>query len=1477
MDPIVMPMEDNGKAASKAAGLNASSSCQSHDYELMKSIVLASWRLAQHAATPDHEERGQSVASTQVITESRGLREEFTIPGSKVRLVYTSATARGYLSTLELVLTPREVPPTLERVELRISIEGTLFQRTFEADPDLKFTYAWRGLNVYKQRVSGTTTAVVKVGYHYVDCTDTIWDVQTAKLVGQALPISDIGGWNFDLHHRYNFQQGILHKGDGTNVFLRERPPLLSSVTNEKAGLVSPVALAAAADGSVLVGDFDVVRRIHPDGTMEVVFRLRLSTGSAYRYHIAINPTDGSLYLSDPESYRILRIPQAKGKDVESNFEVVAGTGARCFPDSDCGDGRRATDAKLSYPKGLAVSADGVLFFADGRAIRMVDQNGIISTLIGGRGLGQWKPWSCKGSVSLAEATLRWPTDLAMNPLDDTLHFIDDTLVMKITKDRRVHIVAGRPLHCHRPRRDHYFNFASQTTLVSPQSIAIGPDGALYVAESDSERINRVSKVGTDNRIEVFAGKDSKCNCREADCPCRHGGKEELAMDVVFAVVSSIAVGPDGSLYISDSQNRRVSAVRSRIPELNKRQEYLVHSPDTQECYVFNRFGLHLETRDLITRQPLYKFSYSVATSNGHLTGISSSGDASAIKVMRLYGRVTAIESPRQHTISLRLDRNNMLSSIKWAANLTRTYAYLRNTELIESKQDERGEYSMFTYDRNGRLEKAITSTGEAFGLKSDLELRGAVLNVTRQGQPFLSLLIRPGLIQASLDDEERVTSISMLPDRGFIMDSKRGARFTLETTPFTVSGQEKESFPIPSAERTDLGRDLVNLFEWDFEEEKNKISKNLKVNGGNLLSIERTHMSTSDIVSLDNSQAVLNISETSDGFHLSVLPSGLFSSLNFGRNSLGQASTWRWGDRSVQFEYDRRNRLKSVRMGDKERLSYVYADTDTSLPQLVELANGGAFAFQRDRKEALEAITTPRGHIHGFSIKHSLGIKKYRYRSPWSRAAYESHYDALGGLVAKVFPAQSGKIVHRYTQSGQPKITVGGATVISYHYFSGNGMVKNVERTDEDMGLHMRSELKYHLGLLKEIHTVYHCRDENTQMAEVKLKYQFDGRARLSTVLSSIGREESTAISYQYDLTTGAFKGIDDLRLRQESLRKTLMEDTSGLFSNRRQYDMHGRLASQTMRVRDRDVFTIAFSYNGENQIRERQVQVDSAGARTTLYEYNADGQLEKATDGQESWTYTHDVNGNMVSMTRGRLTVSLGYDSGDRVTMLGQAEYVTYNKQGFVSRRGKQRYAYNGLGQLQSASEPGRFSVIFYYDSIGRLVGKRDHADQVVQFVYANPTKPSLVTHMHYPKAERTYQFLHDDQDTLVALDSPEGRYWIATDLLGSPVAVFDSAGKLVKEIALSPFGQVLVDTNSALDLPFGFAGGLADRYTQLIHFGNRVYDPVVGQWMTPKLLIDSFRPELRWPTDLFAYRFRNNDPVSLPSSSTLVHGEL
>lgn len=83
------------------------------------------------------------------------------------------------------------------------------------------------------------------------------------------------------------------------------------------------------------------------------------------RFHLAHHSTFSheleqkqTVYISQPEHHQIIRLKKVShvGDDeLEINSEAFIGNGERCLPgDSDgCGDGGKAINARLTYPKGL--------------------------------------------------------------------------------------------------------------------------------------------------------------------------------------------------------------------------------------------------------------------------------------------------------------------------------------------------------------------------------------------------------------------------------------------------------------------------------------------------------------------------------------------------------------------------------------------------------------------------------------------------------------------------------------------------------------------------------------------------------------------------------------------------------------------------------------------------------------------------------------------------------------------------------------------------------------------------------------------------------------------------------------------------------------------------------------------------------------------------------------------------------------------
>ncbi|KAK3100005.1 hypothetical protein FSP39_013415 [Pinctada imbricata] len=413
-----------------------------HDHYLLRPVVLSTWQHTQLGACPD---------KSTIIPESQVLQESIKIPGTDVHLVYHSSETEGYKSVILIQLTPSIIPTNLALVYIKVSVQGVQFEKTFEADPGLKYTYAWDRKNAYKQKVYGIVPATVHVGYQYTGCDYIFWEVRTTTMTGFDLSSSEIGGWNLDIHHTYNFQRGILHKGDGSNIYMSERPKELITVlgTGDQRSLDcgtcnglalnnrvhSPVALASGRDGSLYIWDLNFIRRLSPSRE-DIASILQIST--SHKPYMTVSPVDGRLYLSDMINHRVIRVgTMGPVRNLSMNYEVVAGDGEECTPGSldECGDGGLAINARLVHPKGIAISKEGIVYIADNLNIRRIDNKGKIMTLIGSQGqLRAWEPMSCEDSQPASKARLQWPTDLAVDPVDNTLHILDKNVILKLTK-----------------------------------------------------------------------------------------------------------------------------------------------------------------------------------------------------------------------------------------------------------------------------------------------------------------------------------------------------------------------------------------------------------------------------------------------------------------------------------------------------------------------------------------------------------------------------------------------------------------------------------------------------------------------------------------------------------------------------------------------------------------------------------------------------------------------------------------------------------------------------------------------------------------------------------------------------------------------------------------------------------------------------------------------------------------------------------
>jgi RHS repeat-associated protein len=87
------------------------------------------------------------------------------------------------------------------------------------------------------------------------------------------------------------------------------------------------------------------------------------------------------------------------------------------------------------------------------------------------------------------------------------------------------------------------------------------------------------------------------------------------------------------------------------------------------------------------------------------------------------------------------------------------------------------------------------------------------------------------------------------------------------------------------------------------------------------------------------------------------------------------------------------------------------------------------------------------------------------------------------------------------------------------------------------------------------------------------------------------------------------------------------------------------------------------------------------------------------------------------------------------------------------------------------------------------------------------------------------------------------------------------------VIKRVDYDSFGNIIEDTDSIFEVPFGFAGGLHDRDTGLVRFGYRDYDPGVGRWTAKD-------PIFFAGGDIDLYGYCLNNPINLIDPEGLWH---
>jgi YD repeat-containing protein len=172
-------------------------------------------------------------------------------------------------------------------------------------------------------------------------------------------------------------------------------------------------------------------------------------------------------------------------------------------------------------------------------------------------------------------------------------------------------------------------------------------------------------------------------------------------------------------------------------------QQYEIFSPDTQEIYVFNQFGQHIVTRNMLTGKTLYVFTYDVITSNAMLGIITDAAGSKVFLLRDNSNQVKYIETTRGQICRLRMSQMKMLYEFTTPDNYKVTFDYHGPTGLLKTKLDSTGRSYVYNYDEFGRLTSAITPTGKVISLSFDLSIKGVTVKVAQNNRKPVSMLVK--------------------------------------------------------------------------------------------------------------------------------------------------------------------------------------------------------------------------------------------------------------------------------------------------------------------------------------------------------------------------------------------------------------------------------------------------------------------------------------------------------------------------------------------------------------------------------------------------------------------------------------------------------------------------------------------------------------------------------------------------------------
>ena len=424
-----------------------------------------------------------------------------------------------------------------------------------------------------------------------------------------------------------------------------------------------------------------------------------------------------------------------------------------------------------------------------------------------------------------------------------------------------------------------------------------------------------------------------------------------------------------------------------------------------------------------------------------------------------------------------------------------------------------------------------------------------------------------------------------------------------------------------------------------------------------------------------------------------------------------------------------------------------------------------------------------------------------------------------------------------------------GTTTKQSYDFI---GRISTYEKTNPDVSMTFSYEYEENSSRLTKVKDSYNGYTRG-------IAYSYDNDKRL------IGfAHEKEVRSYTYDIFDRLSSYTTKYKATANSTESTVMTTTMG-FTSPSSVTTSNQISSIRQQTGSFDE-TFIYTYDANGNILSVY-----DGTYTTSYEYDTANRLVRENNQQENFTHTwtYDSAGNILSReeysyTIGSLqnitptkTVSYIYGDqnwGDLLTSY-DGHTITYDTIGNPLSDGTWTYVWRHGRELASISQ-NNIIWNYTYDENGNRTKKTDGSTTYV-YGYVD----SL---LQYVKIGSTPYFISYAPDgTPLGITDGATQYFYETNLQGDVIGILTSAGVRVVQYTYDAWGKLLSTTGTEASTigeanPIRYRGYVYDSESGFYYIGSRYYNPETGRWINSDAILNSVQS--MQGSNLFVYCYNN-----------------